>query len=255
MPLIALFGPTGVGKTAVAVALAASAARAGRAPGRGLGRRAAGLRRPRDAHRRRHAGGARRARAPPRLIPAGRRDVQRGAVRAARARRDRRAARRRAPADRRRRNGPVPARRAHGSRPAPAAAPGAARALDRRARRARALPRCTRGSQRLAPWAAERIDPGDRQRIVRALELLELGALEPPGAESQLWSEDMRHPTLLAGLTMERSALYARIDARVDAMVAAGAAEEVRAAHAAGASRPPARRSASRSCSRATSSG
>jgi tRNA dimethylallyltransferase len=87
-----------------------------------------------------------------------------------------------------------------------------------------------------APWAAERIEPGDRQRIVRALELLELGELEPPGAESQLWSEDMRRPTLLAGLTMERAALYASIDARVDAMVAAGAAEEVRAAHAAGAS-------------------
>ncbi|HEY5044517.1 MAG TPA: isopentenyl transferase family protein [Solirubrobacteraceae bacterium] len=58
----------------------------------------------------------------------------------------------------------------------------------------------------------------------------------PPGAPSQLWSEDMRRPTLLAGLTMEREALYARIDARVDAMLAAGAREEVRRAHAAGAS-------------------
>jgi tRNA dimethylallyltransferase len=58
----------------------------------------------------------------------------------------------------------------------------------------------------------------------------------PPGGPSQLWSEDMRRPTLLAGLTMEREALYARIDARVDAMLAAGAREEVRRAHAAGAS-------------------
>ena len=46
----------------------------------------------------------------------------------------------------------------------------------------------------------------------------------------------MRHPTLLAGLTMEREALYARIDARVEEMVAAGAREEVLRAHAAGAS-------------------
>ena len=46
----------------------------------------------------------------------------------------------------------------------------------------------------------------------------------------------MRRPTLLVGLTMDREALYARIDARVDAMLAAGAAEEVRRAHAAGAS-------------------
>jgi tRNA dimethylallyltransferase len=89
---------------------------------------------------------------------------------------------------------------------------------------------------RRAAWAAEGIDPNDRQRIVRALELLEQGELEPPEGPSQLWSEELRHPTLLAGLTMEREALYARIDARVDAMLAAGAAEEVRRAHAAGAS-------------------
>ncbi|HEY2638156.1 MAG TPA: tRNA (adenosine(37)-N6)-dimethylallyltransferase MiaA, partial [Solirubrobacteraceae bacterium] len=31
-----------------------------------------------------------------------------------------------------------------------------------------------------APWAAETIDPGDRRRVVRALELLEAGELEPP---------------------------------------------------------------------------
>ncbi len=89
---------------------------------------------------------------------------------------------------------------------------------------------------RRAPWAAEGIDPNDRQRIVRALELLEQGELEPPEGPSQLWSEELRHPTLLAGLTMEREVLYERIDARVDAMLAAGAAEEVRRAYAAGAS-------------------
>jgi tRNA dimethylallyltransferase len=89
---------------------------------------------------------------------------------------------------------------------------------------------------RRAPWAAGGIDPNDRQRIVRALELLEQGELEPPDGPSQLWSEELRHPTLLAGLTMEREALYARIDARVDAMLAAGVTGEVRAAHTAGAS-------------------
>jgi len=89
---------------------------------------------------------------------------------------------------------------------------------------------------RRTAWAAEGIDPNDRQRIVRALELLEQGKLEPPEGPSQLWSEELRHPTLLAGLTMEREALYERIAARVDAMLAAGVAEEVREAHAAGAS-------------------
>jgi tRNA dimethylallyltransferase len=89
---------------------------------------------------------------------------------------------------------------------------------------------------RRAAWAAEGIDQNDRQRIVRALELLEQGELEPPDGPSQLWSKELRHPTLLAGLTMEREALYARIDGRVDAMLAAGVTEEVRNAHAAGAS-------------------
>jgi len=87
-----------------------------------------------------------------------------------------------------------------------------------------------------APWAAAAIDPHDRRRVVRALELLDLGELEPPEGPSQLWSEEMRHPTVLAGLTMDREALYASIDARIEEMLAAGAAGEVRAAHAAGAS-------------------
>ncbi len=87
-----------------------------------------------------------------------------------------------------------------------------------------------------APWAAEKIDPNDRQRLVRALELSDLGELEPPEGPSQLWSEELRHPTLLAGLTMEREALYAAIDARVDAMLVAGVSDEVRRANAAGAS-------------------
>jgi tRNA dimethylallyltransferase len=89
---------------------------------------------------------------------------------------------------------------------------------------------------RRAPWAAAEIAPTDRQRIVRALELDAIGALEPPPAENQLWTSDTRHPTRLIGLVMDREALYERIDARVDAMIAAGAIDEVRAAHAAGAS-------------------
>jgi tRNA dimethylallyltransferase len=89
---------------------------------------------------------------------------------------------------------------------------------------------------RRAPWAVEKVQPRDRSRIVRLLELDELGELEPPSGPNQLWTEETRHPTRLVGLVMEREALYARIDARVDAMVAAGAAREVRAAHAAGAS-------------------
>jgi len=87
-----------------------------------------------------------------------------------------------------------------------------------------------------APWAAETIDPADRSRVVRAHELLDLGELEPPQGDNRLWTADTRHPTRLLGLVMDRDALYERIDRRVDAMVAAGAVQEVRRAHAAGAS-------------------
>jgi tRNA dimethylallyltransferase len=87
-----------------------------------------------------------------------------------------------------------------------------------------------------APEAAERVLPGDRSRIVRYLELLEMGEdPEPISGESQLWTAETRHPTVLAGLVMEREALYARIDARMEE-IAAAALEEVRAADAAGAS-------------------
>ncbi len=92
-----------------------------------------------------------------------------------------------------------------------------------------------------APWAAAEITPSDRQRIVRALELLDAGELEPPGGESELWTATVRHPTLLVGLVLERERLYAQINDRVEAMLAAGAREEVQRAHAAGAS-PTARK-------------
>ncbi len=72
---------------------------------------------------------------------------------------------------------------------------------------------------------ATQIAATDTQRILRALELLDAGHRPPAG--EQLWTVDTRHPTLLAGLTMEREALKARIDDRVDEMVAAGAREEV----------------------------
>lgn len=94
---------------------------------------------------------------------------------------------------------------------------------------------------RRAPWAAAAIEPGDRQRVVRALELLESGELEPPPDQSELWTDEMRHPTLLAGLVMDREQLYRQIEDRVDRMLAAGVEDEVRRAAAAGAS-PTARK-------------
>jgi len=88
-----------------------------------------------------------------------------------------------------------------------------------------------------APAAASSIAPTDRSRLIRAHELLAMG--EQPAAtdaDSRLWSAALRHPTLLCGLVMDRDALYERIDARVDAMLARGVADEVARADAAGAS-------------------
>jgi tRNA dimethylallyltransferase len=87
-----------------------------------------------------------------------------------------------------------------------------------------------------APWAAAEIERNDRQRIVRALELLDSGELEPPPEESELWTAATRHPTLLVGLVMARERLYAQIDARVGQMLADGVEAEVRHANALGAS-------------------
>ena len=83
---------------------------------------------------------------------------------------------------------------------------------------------------------AEAVHPNDRKRITRALELLRSG-LEPPERFGELWTARLRRPTLLVGLVCEREALDARIEARVDAMATAGAGEEARAALAAPISR------------------
>lgn len=89
--------------------------------------------------------------------------------------------------------------------------------------------------RRRAPDLAARLEAADPRKLARSLALLDAGVEYPP-AEAELWTERTRRPTRLVALTMEREALRAAIDARVEAMVAAGAAAEVRRAAAAGAS-------------------
>jgi tRNA dimethylallyltransferase len=114
-----------------------------------------------------------------------------------------------------------------------------------RQRRAREL--AARGAPalhaELPAHVAAGIPSTDSQRVLRALELLDSGHAPPPpaGAPSRLWTDETRHPTVMAALTMDRDELARRIDARVNAMIAAGARDEVRAAAAAGAS-PTARK-------------
>ena len=88
----------------------------------------------------------------------------------------------------------------------------------------------------LDPDVGERIHPNDRKRVARALELQRVG-LDPPERGRELWTAQLRHPTALLGIVVDRDSLADRIDRRVEAMVAAGAAGEARAALRAGASR------------------
>jgi tRNA dimethylallyltransferase len=79
------------------------------------------------------------------------------------------------------------------------------------------------------PVAAAAVHPNDRRRVVRALELAEAGAsLHPP--ESRLWTDETRHPTLIVGLEVPAETLAARIDERTRRMAERGAADEARAA-------------------------
>jgi tRNA dimethylallyltransferase len=88
----------------------------------------------------------------------------------------------------------------------------------------------------LDPALAESVDPNDRKRVARLTELARAGIEAAAGGEG-VWTAELRRPTLLMGLTIDRERLAGRIDARVDAMIAAGAAEEARAALEAGPSR------------------
>ena len=78
------------------------------------------------------------------------------------------------------------------------------------------------------PVMAERLAPGDTQRIVRALEVLDAS-----GISLLEWQQVPREPVLEAAETVRlvvspaREELYRRIDQRFEAMASSGAVEEV----------------------------
>ncbi len=79
------------------------------------------------------------------------------------------------------------------------------------------------------PAAAARVHPNDRRRVVRALELAEAGASLAPAGDS-LWAEETRLPTTIVGLDVPLEELDRRIEARTGEMVERGVVEEARAA-------------------------
>ena len=76
------------------------------------------------------------------------------------------------------------------------------------------------------PATAAAVHPNDRRRVVRALELAEAGASLRPG-RNRLWTEETRHPTVVFGLDLPREELDRRIEARAREMFARGARVEV----------------------------
>jgi tRNA dimethylallyltransferase len=77
------------------------------------------------------------------------------------------------------------------------------------------------------PAAAAAVHPNDRRRVVRALELAEAGHTL---RGERLWGGDYRHPTAVFGLEVSKEVLERRIEQRTAAMFGAGVEEEVRRA-------------------------
>jgi tRNA dimethylallyltransferase len=77
---------------------------------------------------------------------------------------------------------------------------------------------------RVDPQSARRIDPKNVRRVVRALEVFQV-----TGRPFSAWQTPETPPveSVLIGLRLERPALYARLDRRIDAWVASGFVEEV----------------------------
>jgi tRNA dimethylallyltransferase len=76
------------------------------------------------------------------------------------------------------------------------------------------------------PGAAALIHANDRRRVVRALELADLGRSLQPSA-NRLWSPEARYPTLVFGLEVPPARLVRRLETRALAMFEAGVRDEV----------------------------
>jgi tRNA dimethylallyltransferase len=74
--------------------------------------------------------------------------------------------------------------------------------------------------------AAANIHPNDRKRIVRALEAAQAGTSVAPDGSS-MWDAHYRHPSIVFGLQIDRALVRSRIDARTEAMFEGGLLEEV----------------------------
>ena len=77
----------------------------------------------------------------------------------------------------------------------------------------------------LDPESAERIDLRNPRRVIRAIERARAGE---PGTGGLISTEGPPYDALVVGLTLDRQALYGRIDDRIDDMIAQGWPDEVK---------------------------
>jgi tRNA dimethylallyltransferase len=78
------------------------------------------------------------------------------------------------------------------------------------------------------PVSADKISPNDTKRIVRALEVYTLTGIPISLKQKEKEGISEKLPVSVMGLSLERKALYERINRRVDTMIAHGAAEEIK---------------------------
>ncbi|MBA3433286.1 MAG: (d)CMP kinase [Actinobacteria bacterium] len=83
--------------------------------------------------------------------------------------------------------------------------------------------------RKLDPAAAASVHVNDRRRVVRALELAEIGASLVP-ERRLLWSTETRRPAIIFGLALPDETLESRIRTRTQQMFARGVVHEVRRA-------------------------
>jgi tRNA dimethylallyltransferase len=82
---------------------------------------------------------------------------------------------------------------------------------------------------KIDPAAAERINPNDAKRIVRALEVYQLTGKPISSFQKQWEQRQMKHNWTIIGLRREKADASSRINRRVKKMIEAGLVDEVKA--------------------------
>ena len=81
--------------------------------------------------------------------------------------------------------------------------------------------------EKVDPETADKLHPNDIRRVMRALEIYEISG-KTKSQQADSGKKEGRYHVLVYGLSLPREMMYARINARVDEMMQAGLVEEVK---------------------------